>query len=113
MRDIFVNFKQIIAAENNKIIFINTNATDTANYGSSCKIGLLEYYFSDKNFRENFLRNYRFVGRISKDLQIKKDPTSEFFLTKSSLDELSKEWQEVMLNKGRMVFDFEVYLRSN
>ena len=60
---IFRDFKKRVSDKETKIIFINRNL-DFTSKEDRCQIGLLENYFSDREFRNIFLQNYKFVGRI-------------------------------------------------
>lgn len=69
-----------------KIIFVYKN--------DPCRIGFLENYFHDKEFKKDFLENYHFAG--------------SFFAIKEIA-----ELRNLDLPIYRLNYDFEIYARKN
>lgn len=72
---------------NMKIIFVDSHYP--------CKVGFLENYFDDAEFKKIFLENYHFAGRI--------------FLSKKIKD----NQENLDLSSYRTVYDFEIYVRND
>ena len=83
----FNDLKLKVGNKNTKIIFIDDHYP--------CKIGFLENYFYDAEFKKIFLENYHFGGRI--------------FLSR----EIKNNQQILDLPRGETVYDFEIYVRND
>ncbi len=82
----FNDVKKQIKNKNMKIIFVYKN--------DPCRIGFLENYFHDKEFKKDFLENYHFAG--------------SFFAIKEIA-----ELRNLDLPIYRLNYDFEIYARKN
>jgi hypothetical protein len=91
----FDDLKKQVRDKNIKIIFLYR--------GELCKIGFLENYFRDPEFRKIFLENYHFAGRIfSSRLTGKKSAFSQ-----------DKPFDGLDLPSLEIVNDFEIYARND
>ena len=72
--------KTKIEDNNTKLIFVEKRANDN----TKCFVGFLENYFHDAKFKQFFLKNYKFIGRIieAKDLP----PQVSFFANETNSD---------------------------
>ncbi len=87
--------KAQISKKNNRLIFIERKNY----YADECRVGFLEYYFQDAEFKEDFVKNYIFINEIK---TVEKDTViSDLATRKNKLEE-----REVVLEK------IEVYGRK-
>ena len=99
------NSKNLFSDDKTKIVFIKNNLS--FNIKDRCLIGFLENHFLDQKFRDNFLKNYQYLGKIFLSEDIEKKPQLEFFAkTKDEFDKLD-------LSKQKIIYDFEIYTKRN
>lgn len=92
----------IAAIANKNEMIIVKNYDD--NYRRNCQISFLEFYLRNKTFRDIFIKNYKFVNRVT-DYQ-KQDP--KITINKKS------ELQEKLDQNGFMTIikDYEIYIKK-
>lgn len=101
---IFSNLKQQISDPKNKLIFIENKITQPPYF---CTVEFLEYYLHDAEFREIFLKNYRFLDHV---MHIKSSEKNvEFFAGKEIKKKDGKSSPDY---DERVIHDFEVYVRK-
>lgn len=96
---LFSRLKQRLQDKKNKLVFVEIQSLA---HNSLCEISFLEYYFRDKEFREIFLKNYRFLNRIT---EFEGEGRKVSFYAQGS-----REIEDQNFNK--MVSDIEVYVRK-
>jgi hypothetical protein len=102
----YSDLKKQIASENMKLIFIN-NGHQILDIGNKCSVGFLENYFHDAEFKQLFLENYYFVGRIFTAQKIEESDKVSFF------SEEPDKFDSLKLSEAKPLYDFEVYARKN
>jgi hypothetical protein len=106
LNQILQNLKNKISDKNTQILFIN-NSQYALHRKDRCIIGFLEYYFKDAEFREIFLENYQYSGRIFLAKEITGSSEIEFFSKEKD------EFDRLNLSKTEPIFDFEIYTRKD
>lgn len=98
LRHLFQGLKRQVANPKNQLIFI-----ERKNYwGDECRVGFLEYYFQDEEFKKEFVRNYIFIDEI---IVTAKDKTVSDLLVSAN--------NQSILNEREVVTDvIEVYLKK-
>lgn len=71
---LFLRLKQQLENPQNRLVFVENKLYA---YDAQCRIGFLEYYFRDPEFKKLFLQNYVFLNRIIEILPSKQ--VVEFF----------------------------------
>lgn len=99
------DYKNLFFDKKTKIIFIKNNL-DSKNK-DRCLTGFLENNFSDQKFRENFAKNYQYLGKIFLSKDLEKKPQLEFFARKKD------EFDNIDLSRQKVIYNFEIYVRKN
>ena len=95
---LFQGLKAQILNPNNQLIFI-----ERKNYwNDECRVGFLEYYFQDEEFKKEFTKNYIFIDEI---IVTAKDKTVSDLLVKAN--------NQAILDEREVITDIiEVYLKK-
>jgi hypothetical protein len=97
---LYEDFKLLLKNKNIKIIFVD-NSSGFLNGDESCGMSLLEQYFKDKKFKQEFLSNFVFKDRI----EVYKDEKEIRRIRFGKFSKLKKA-------EKQKINDFEVYVRK-
>jgi hypothetical protein len=96
---LFSRLKQQLQNSNNKLFYVEVGSLTRS---FMCEITFLEYYLRDPEFKEIFLKNYKFLNRI---ISVEKGSRKAGFYKEES-DQIEDQ------KFSRIIGDIEVYVRK-